>query len=130
MWQISYQLSNGMTGNFAYRDIVMDAIVKDNERALVLWARLRTSNYINTFLILMLFVLSQHYLVFSESAEVVFFSLLVLSHLNYHYQLSTVSNILLKNSNWWAASFFTFPLGPLISYQLMKPVAIRSGLSI
>ena len=102
----------------------------DKERGLALWGRLRISNYINISLILILFALSKHYVTFTENGELVFALALFLSHLNYHYQLAKVANFFRKNcywknSGWWYASFFTFPIGPLCSYLLIKPVAVR-----
>ena len=99
-------------------------------RGLALWRILRISTYVNSVLIVTLFAMAQNYVVLPEVGNHVFIVALIGSHLNYHYQLARVARFLGKNSNWWFASFITFPLGPLISYHFIKPVAIRNGLSV
>ena len=102
----------------------------DTERALVLWGRLRVSNYVNVVLILMLFALSGNYVSLSKNGEYILLLATILSHWNYHYQFARVATSLGKSIRWWLASFVTFPLGPLVSYQFLKAVAIRSGLPV
>jgi len=114
------------------RVAMMDTFITDKVRGLVLWKRLRVSYYVNTIVILVLVTsaLSQQPKTVDGSVAALFLIGLIVSHLNYHYHLAKVATFIGKNSNWWFASFVTFPFGPLLSYHFIKPAAIRSGIPL
>jgi hypothetical protein len=110
----------------------MDTYVVDKERALRLWTRFRISYYVNTIIIVGLWTIlfSQPAGGISGGFSALMLAVVICSHLNYHYQLATVANAIGKSSNWWFASFITFPFAPLLSYHFIKPAAVRSGIPL
>lgn len=104
-------------------------VFMDKARGLLLWRRFRISNHINVSLILIFFTLSEWEGPLAGNVVAVCLLALIVSNLNYHYQLAKVADFLGKSSNWWFISFVTFPFGPLISYLAIKPAAIKLGLT-
>ncbi|WP_212785342.1 hypothetical protein [Ferrigenium kumadai] len=101
----------------------------DKARGMLLWRRLRISNYVNVTLILIFFALITRNEPPPNDVVAICLLILIPSHLNYHYQLAAVASFLGKSSIWVIISFTTFPLGPLISYLAIKPAAMKFGLT-